>query len=62
VGGPEGRNVSLLDPAGADRWRVVDGREHGELLGAVRDADGIVRKPFFASYPMTREPSTFGST
>lgn len=60
VGGPEGRSVSFLEPAGEDRWRVVEGREHGELLRAVRDADGVVRKLFFASYPLTREPSTFG--
>ncbi|MGZ8687579.1 MAG: serine hydrolase domain-containing protein [Gaiellaceae bacterium] len=61
VGGPEGRSVSFLEPAGEDCWRVVEGREHGELLRALRDADGVVRKLSFASYPMTREPSTFGS-
>jgi CubicO group peptidase (beta-lactamase class C family) len=61
VGGSEGRNVSFFEPDGDDRWRVVEGREHGELLRAVRDADGSVRKLFFASYPLTREPSTFGS-
>lgn len=61
VGGPVGRNVSFLEPAGDDRWRVAAGREQGELLRAERDADGVVRKLFFASYPMTREPSTFGS-
>jgi len=60
VGGPEGRNVSFLEPAGDDRWRVVEGREHGELLRAVRDGDGAVRKLYFVGYPLTREPSTFG--
>jgi CubicO group peptidase (beta-lactamase class C family) len=60
VGGPEGRSVSFLEPDGEDRWRVVEGREHGEQLVAVRDPDGIVRKLTFASYPLTRAPSTFG--
>jgi hypothetical protein len=60
VGGPEGRNVSFLEPDGDDRWRVVEGREHGELLLAVRDGDGAVRKLYFVGYPLTREPSTFG--
>jgi len=61
VGGGEGTNVSFFEADGDDRWRVVDGREHGELLQAVREADGSVQKLFFASYPLTREPSTFGS-
>lgn len=60
VGGPEGRSVSYLEPDGADRWRVVQGREHGEVLQVTRAADGSVRKLTFASYPLTREPSTFG--
>ena len=60
VGGPEGRNVSFLEPDGDDRWRVAEGRERGELLLAVRDAGGTVTKLYFATYPLTREPSTFG--
>jgi CubicO group peptidase (beta-lactamase class C family) len=60
VGGSEGRNVSFLEPAGDDRWRVVEGREEGELLRAVRDGDGDVRKLYFVGYPLTRKPSTFG--
>ena len=61
VGGPEGRSISYLEPAGDDSWRVVEGREHGEVLRAVRDPDGGVRKLYFASYPLTRQPSTFGA-
>ncbi len=38
----------------ADRWRVVEGRERGELLRAVRDEDGAVTKLYFATYPLTR--------
>jgi hypothetical protein len=55
-----GRNVSWLEPDGHDRWRVVEGRERGELLRAVRAEDGTVEKLYFATYPLTRTPSTFG--
>jgi CubicO group peptidase (beta-lactamase class C family) len=60
VDGPAGRSASVLEPDGADRWRVVEGRERGEVLRVVRDADGAVAKLYFATYPMLREPSTFG--
>ena len=59
-GGPVGRNISYLAPDGRDRWRVVEGRERGELIRAVRDDDGSVTKLYFATYPLTRMPSTFG--
>ncbi len=58
--GPAGRNISYLAPEGADRWRVAEGRERGELLRAVRGDDGAVTKLYFATYPLTRAPSTFG--
>jgi CubicO group peptidase (beta-lactamase class C family) len=60
VGGTPGRTMSWLEPDGADRWRVVEGRERGELMRAVRDADGTITKLYFATYPLTREPETFG--
>ena len=60
VGGTVGRNVSLFDPDGVDRWRVVEGRERGELLRAVRGDGGTVTKLYFATYPLTRAPSKFG--
>ena len=59
VDGPPGRKISWLEPDGADRWRVVEGRERGELLRAVRDENGAVTKLYFVTYPLTREPSTF---
>ena len=37
VNGPEGRSVSWLVPEADDRWRIVEGRERGELLRVVRD-------------------------
>jgi CubicO group peptidase (beta-lactamase class C family) len=58
VAGAPGRDVSYLEPAGDDRWRVAEGRERGELLRVVRDADGGIEKLYFATYPMRREPST----
>ena len=60
VGGPPGRSRSVLDRDGDDRWRVVEGRERGELLRVVRDDGGQARKLYLATYPMTRAPSTFG--
>jgi CubicO group peptidase (beta-lactamase class C family) len=60
VGGSPGLNMSWLEPDGRDRWRVVEGRERGELLRAVRDEDGAITKLYFATYPLTREPATFG--
>jgi CubicO group peptidase (beta-lactamase class C family) len=60
VGGPVGRSISWFEPDGVDRWRVVEGRERGELLRAVRGDDGTVTKLYFVTYPLTRAPSTFG--
>jgi hypothetical protein len=59
LGGVPGRDTSYLEPDGDDRFRSVEGRERGELLRVVRDADGGVEKLYFATYPLRREPSTF---
>ena len=59
VDGPPGRSVSWLVPEGADRWRIVDGRELGELLRIARGADGAPQKLYVATYPLTRTPETF---
>ena len=61
LGGPPGRSISILEAVGVDHWRVVEGRERGELMRAVRARDGAVTKLYFATYPLTRAPSTFGS-
>jgi hypothetical protein len=58
--GTPGRNVSYFEADGPDRWRVVEGRERGEVLRAVRGDDGTVEKLYFATYPLTRTPETFG--
>jgi hypothetical protein len=59
IGAPRGRDTSWFEPDGADRWRVVEGREEGELLRVVRDDSGEVTKLYFATYPVTRTPETF---
>ncbi|MGL6278876.1 MAG: serine hydrolase domain-containing protein [Gaiella sp.] len=61
VGGPAGRSESVFAREGDDRWRVVEGRERGEVLRVVRDGDGAPTKLYFATYPMLRAPSTFGA-
>jgi CubicO group peptidase (beta-lactamase class C family) len=60
VNGPEGRRVSWFAQEAPDRFRVVEGRERGEQLRVVRDEQGDARKLYFATYPVTREPQTFG--
>ena len=59
AGSPWNRH-STFEPDGEDRWRCVEGHEHGELLRVVRDDAGAPVKLYFATYPCTREPSTFG--
>ena len=46
---------------GPDRFRVVSGRETGELLRVVRHPDGTVDKLYWATYPVTRDPRPFGT-
>jgi CubicO group peptidase (beta-lactamase class C family) len=58
--GPPGRTISFFEHVGPDRWRVVEGRERGEVLRAVRDESGSITKLYFATYPLTRTPTPFG--
>ena len=58
---PEYRRSSVFAPEGNDRWRVAEGRERGELLRVVRDESGAPVKLYWATYPFTRTPQTFGS-
>jgi CubicO group peptidase (beta-lactamase class C family) len=63
VDAPVGRPPSVLrrEPdRGPDHWRVVSGREQGELLRAVRGPDGSVVRLYWATYPMAREHRAFG--
>jgi CubicO group peptidase (beta-lactamase class C family) len=54
------RPPSVFEPEGTDRFRTRSGPERGELLRVVRDADGNVEKLYWATYPFTRTPQTFG--
>jgi len=60
VKGAPGRRVSWFEREADDRFRVVEGRERGEQLRVVRDDTGAVVKLYFATYPVTRTPQTFG--
>jgi hypothetical protein len=54
--------VSWLTRDGDDRWRIVEGRELGELLRVVRDDTGAAAKLYVATYPLTRAPSAFADS
>ena len=58
----EGRNHSWLEREADDRWRIVEGRELGELLRVVRDETGAPVKLYVATYPLTRAPTGFAET
>jgi CubicO group peptidase (beta-lactamase class C family) len=51
---------AVFEPDGADRFRGVSGPEQGEPLEVVRSSDGAVEKLYWATYPMTRTPQSFG--
>ena len=61
IGGPADRSISVLGQEEPDRFRIVEGRERGEIVRVVRDGEGSIMKLYLATYPMTREPSAFGS-
>ncbi len=51
---------SVYEPEGEDLYRVAQGYERGELLRIVKDESGVPVKLYLATYPLTREPQTFG--
>jgi CubicO group peptidase (beta-lactamase class C family) len=57
---PPGREPSVFEAEGDDRFRVSSGRERGEVLRVVRDETGEVVKLYWATYPFTRTPEVFG--
>jgi CubicO group peptidase (beta-lactamase class C family) len=57
---PPERAPSVFEREGEDRYRTVSGMERGEVLRVVRDDGGAVVKLYWATYPFTREPETFG--
>lgn len=57
------RPPAVFEPTGAaDTFRVISGRETGELLRLTRDRDGTVSAMHWATYPVTRSQETFGSS
>ena len=58
---PEWADWSIFEPLGDDRYRTLQGRERGELLRIVRDEEGVPVRMYWATYPFTRAPETFGS-
>jgi hypothetical protein len=58
---PAHRPPAVFEPEGEDRFRVVSGREHGEVLRVVRRPDGSVRHLVWATYPVTRTALPFGA-
>ncbi len=56
----EGNFASALEQVDSDGFRVVEGREHGEVLRVVRDEAGEPVKLYWATYPMYRTPGPFG--
>ncbi len=59
-GAPRELPPAVLEGEGEDRYRVVSGRERGELLRVVRDEAGVPVKLYWATYPCTRAPEVFG--
>jgi CubicO group peptidase (beta-lactamase class C family) len=51
---------TLFERESEDVYRTISGREHGELLRIVRDADGTPVKLYWATYPFTRQPQKIG--
>jgi CubicO group peptidase (beta-lactamase class C family) len=60
AGVARGKEPAVFAEEGPDRFRVVSGRETGEVLRVVRRADGSVEKLNWATYPVTRDPLPFG--
>jgi CubicO group peptidase (beta-lactamase class C family) len=58
---PPGKEPASFELVERDLFRAVAGREHGELLRVVRRPDGSVDKLYWATYPFTRDPRTFGT-
>lgn len=58
---PPERAPSVFEREAEDLYRVVSGRERGEVLRVVRDEAGGVVRLYWATYPFTRTPELFGA-
>ncbi len=50
---------TVFERIDGDRFRVLSGREHGELLELDRDRSGTIERLRWAGYPATRTPEPF---
>jgi CubicO group peptidase (beta-lactamase class C family) len=57
---PPTKPPAVFERVDTDLYRTASGREHGELLRIIRDEEGGVSKMYWATYPFTRRPTTFG--
>jgi CubicO group peptidase (beta-lactamase class C family) len=62
VGAPRERPPAAFRREQEDRYRTVSGREIGELMQIVRGDTGEVVRLYWATYPFTRAPETFGQS
>jgi CubicO group peptidase (beta-lactamase class C family) len=60
AGDSKDEEPSVFAEEAPDRFRVISGRERGEVLRVVRDEAGAAVKLYWATYPFKREPFTFG--
>ena len=60
VAGRVGLEPTVFEPESPDRFRASSGMERGELLRVERDERGEPVKLYWATYPFTRAPQTFG--
>ncbi len=58
-GQPEDKPPAVFTRVSDDVYRTASGREEGELLRLQRDEHGTVTRMLWATYPFTRNPSTF---
>ena len=61
VDAPDWFPPAVFEPESDDRFRVVSGRERGELLRVHRDDLGEPVKLYWATYPCTRTPEIWGT-
>ena len=57
---PPWRRPAVFERVDGDRFRTVAGRERGESLEIVRDAEGRPTKLYWATYAFMRDPRPFG--
>jgi hypothetical protein len=58
---PDWQPWTRFERLDGDRFRTSFGREHGELLRLVRDAEGAVTRMYWATYPLSRESEVTGT-